>query len=111
MLPRRASIFDGFRTAIEAVRSGQDPINPVRIDRLRSRGLTYRQIGIQIATEDGRAMSYTSAGVTKAHREWQRGNRDEEGEPMDWKPATNRVKRKISLGTGIGAILFGPRSL
>ena len=89
-------------------RSGKDPLDPIRIKRLRERGLTYRQIGITIAKEDGRMMPYTDAGVSNALRQFRLGNRDEDGERFDWRPATNKTdeRKRVSLGTGIGMILF-----
>ena len=78
-------------------RSGCDPINPMRALRLRNRGLTYREIGAQIAQEDGRMMPYVSNSVYKVLRDFKRGIRDEEGERDDWKPATNRRHRPITL--------------
>jgi hypothetical protein len=95
--PRRPSTWDGESTARMDVRSGPDPINPIRVQRLRRRGMTYRQIGVHIAREDGRQMPYCSHSVEKALRDFRRGYRDEDGERFDWKPATNRRPRAITL--------------
>jgi hypothetical protein len=80
-----------------SARSGRDPINPIRVQRLRRRGLTFREIGILIAKEDGRLVPYTMEGVAQALYAFLRGDRDEDGERFDWKPATNRRKRPVTL--------------
>ena len=105
--PRRVSEWDGVRTAPVSTRSGPDPINPLRIARHRRRGLTYREIGILIAQEDGRRMPYVSAATYKALRDYERGIRDEDGERA-FRPAQNKCeyRQTISLGAGIGQILF-----
>jgi hypothetical protein len=108
--PRKVSAWDGIATAPGATRSGNDPINPLRILRLRNRGLTYAAIGIQIAYEDGRQMPYVGAAVYRALREFQCGLRDEDG-GREFRPATNKRCERcgISLGTGIGAVMRGWR--
>jgi hypothetical protein len=68
--------------------------------------LSYRDIGIVIAREDGRKVPYTDMGVFHALKEYHRGIRDEDGERHDFVPATNRRPRPISLGPGIGLVLF-----
>lgn len=102
--PRAASYWGS--TAPAANRSGVDPINPLRIKRFRDRGLSFREIGILIAKEDGRQMPYTDAGVARAFYKYRDGERDEDGERSDFIPATYRKPRAISLGSGIGMILF-----
>lgn len=101
----KSSRWSSGLTAPAEHRSGPDPINPLRIERLRQRGLTYHAIGVVIAKEDGRRMRYTAQGVKRAHWEWQKGIRDDEGD-KPFRPATNKRQTKISLGAGIGAILF-----
>jgi hypothetical protein len=71
------------------MRSGCDPINPLRIIRLRERGLTYRKIGILIAKEDGRSVPYLSETVYRAASDYRKGIRDADGE-REFKPATNK---------------------
>src|ERR1700677_1228278 len=105
--PRNISKWDRSSTAPSRARSGPDPINPLRIARLVKRGLSYREIGILIAKQDGRKMSYTSQGVYFALRAYYRDERDEDGERLDWKPASNKQPRPINLGSGIGLVLFG----
>lgn len=80
--PRRKSPWDGWGASVNKARSGQDPINPVRIQRLRRRGVTYKNIGIQIAKEDGRKMPYTSDSVFRAVKDYKIGRRDEDGEKI-----------------------------
>lgn len=96
--PRRVSPWDGYATAPSGSRGGPDPINPLRAMRLRARGLTYREIGAQIAREDGRRMPYLDISVYKALAQYVRGERDEDGERCDRQPAVSRrVCKKITL--------------
>jgi hypothetical protein len=104
--PRKISRWDDGATAPAATRSGRDPINPLRIQRLRKRGLSFGEIGRLIAHEDGRPMPYTHQGVYNALRRYLLGERDEDGERENFIPATNRKAPPISLGAGIGTILF-----
>lgn len=104
--PRKTSRWDDGATALATARSGPDPINPLRIQRLRKRGLSFGEIGKLIAREDGRPMPYTYQGVYNALRHYLLGERDEDGERENFMPATNRKAPPISLGTGIGIILF-----
>jgi hypothetical protein len=90
------SSWDGFSTTPANTRSGPDPINPLRIGRLRAKGLSYREIGIVIAREDGRRMPYLSVSVRWAFWEFTCGLRDEDGEKQ-FKPASVRKSRNISL--------------
>lgn len=91
--PRRYSVWDNDSTSKSSSRSGPDPINPLRVQRLRSRGLTYREIGTRIAREDGRQMAYCGCSVRRALMEYLSGRRDEDGERDDFIPATNRRDR------------------
>jgi len=104
--PRKISVWDNGSTAPAATRSGREPINPLRIKRLHERGLNYREIGEQIAKEDGRRVPYVYSAVYRALREYKVGIRDEDGERDDFIPATNRKARPITLGGGIGYVMF-----
>lgn len=103
VLPCRISVWDGGSTAPAEHRSGRDPINPIRIERLRRRGLTWREIGMVLAKEDGRAMAFTSRGVYHAWQAYERGERDDDGE-RPFAPARARKQRPISLSAGVGVI-------
>jgi hypothetical protein len=72
---------------------------------LRERGLSYREIGILIAKQDGRKMPYLALSVAGALRNFHRGNRDEDGE-REFERATARQTKSVSLGDGIGIIIF-----
>ena len=55
-------------------------LNPIRIAILRRKGLSYRAIGIKIASEDGRQMPYVAAACYKALKEYKDGVRTEDGD-------------------------------
>lgn len=47
------------------MKSGQKPINLDRVLVLYVRGLTYREIGIQVAKDEGRRVPYASSSISR----------------------------------------------